>query len=295
MDASQKAILKTILYSDIFNFPLTKDEIWFYLMLDKPLTFKEFKLSLNRMSGFLSHENRYFCLKGRENLLTKRRAMHKELTQKMNITQSAVRILALIPTIYFIGLSGSLSMGNADKDDDIDLFLITRRNTLWLTRICALILLQFHNLRRKRGVRKAANKVCLNFLIDETRLEFTSRNVYTAHEIVQVVPLFEVDNYYARFLAANIWVKEFLPNSLAVPKQFLKKNLSWRGKIIYFLLEVFFLEKFAYLLQFYFMRAHRRQERVEKNILGLHPFDYRIYVLKQFAKRLSRYALLTKE
>jgi hypothetical protein len=38
-----------------------------------------------------------------------------------------LKILSFFPQIKLIGLSGSLAMMNADKDDDIDLFIITAK------------------------------------------------------------------------------------------------------------------------------------------------------------------------
>ena len=43
MDSSTWLIIKTLLYSDIFDFPLTKDELWFYLITSQKVSKKEFE------------------------------------------------------------------------------------------------------------------------------------------------------------------------------------------------------------------------------------------------------------
>ena len=48
--------------------------------------------------------------------------------------------------------------------------------------------------------------------IDETTLAIKRRNLYIAHEICQAQPVFERDQTYQKFIAANLWYKNFLPN-----------------------------------------------------------------------------------
>jgi len=54
-------------------------------------------------------------------------------------------------------------------------------------------------------------------LIDEERLEFkkSERNLYLAHEIAQLRPLFQRDKIYEKFMPHNNWIKKYLPNIVA--------------------------------------------------------------------------------
>ena len=62
-------------------------------------------------------------------------------------------------------------MDNAGEKDDIDLFVITSKGTLWITRLLLVSLLIFMGQYRGRG-KKESQKVCLNMLIDEVGLKF---------------------------------------------------------------------------------------------------------------------------
>ena len=48
----EEAILKTLSYSDIFDFPLTKQELWRYLISDKDIEKNKFEKALNELINF---------------------------------------------------------------------------------------------------------------------------------------------------------------------------------------------------------------------------------------------------
>ena len=141
-----------------------------------------------------------------------------------------------IPTIKFIGISGGLALENATKDDDIDLFIIVKKGTLFTTRFWILALLEWKKLRRKRGDRYPANKVCVNLLVDESRLLWSAkkRDLYIAHEIAQIKPLFERDNSYQKFMDSNIWIRKFLPNSQGEKSIFMGSYWSTNYQLLRF-------------------------------------------------------------
>lgn len=107
-----------------------------------------------------------------------------------------------------IALSGARAMNNASLADDIDLMIITAENRLWLTRLLVSFLL-FPWLRRGQ---KISRRLCLNLWLDESALVIKTQNLYTAHEICQLKPLYNRDQTYQKFISANLWYKQFLPN-----------------------------------------------------------------------------------
>jgi hypothetical protein len=105
-------------------------------------------------------------------------------------------------------------MKNSDKDDDIDLLIVTKKNRLWLTRLLAVLLVELVARRRRPGEKDAKDKICLNMFLDETHLGVPpkERDLFSAHEVCQLKVLWERDNLYQGFLRNNQWTKEFLPN-----------------------------------------------------------------------------------
>jgi hypothetical protein len=52
---------------------------------------------------------------------------------------------------------------------------------------------------------------CLNYVIDETNLEVPEKNIFTATEIVTLIPLYGY-SLLENFFEANNWVGDYFPN-----------------------------------------------------------------------------------
>src|SRR3990167_740566 len=113
------AIIKTIHYSDIFDYPLKIEEISERLIGMKA-TPSQIKKSLSEIPGMATKSNYYF-LKGREKLVDVRERREKISAQKLKKVQAGANLLRLVPWIKFVGVTGSVAAGNAANDDDIDL------------------------------------------------------------------------------------------------------------------------------------------------------------------------------
>jgi len=300
MPESDKAIIKTLLYSDIFNFPLTKEEVWRYLLSREPIEKADFEQALQRLvSSEIYHKDGFYCLKGRAQCIEKRKKLIPQTEKKLRIARKAAYYLSYIPTVSFIGISGGLALGNAQKDDDIDFFIITKPHTLFITRLWALALLDFLQLRRKRGGKQSMNKICINFLMDETRLLWPSgkRDIYIAHEIMQVRPLFERDGMYAKFLKANQWIRKLFPN---MPKAITFRGSSWYReyyslKVLHKLGTITFCEAIVRIIQKAYMKKHQTTEVISNSMLAFHPRDYHGQTLDMLKLRLQQYGLLTNK
>lgn len=306
LSESEKAILKTLAYSDIFNFPLTKDEIWKFLISDKKVSRTSFEKALNllsrsnnsarRVTGICLVDN-YFCLDGQEATVVERVANAEYVEKKLKIAAKAAGYLSCIPSILFIGISGGLAMGDANKGDDIDFFVITKKNTIFKTRLFILCMLQLLGFRRKRLEKNPTNKICVNFLIDEKKLYFPpdKHDVYIAHEIVQIKPLFERDNTFSKFLKVNEWIRNFLPNSIGI-----KSEINQRVKInkilqfICSMIDFLSVEGVWRYIQIAYMKNHMREEVVTKHTMAFNPNDYRVYTLRKLRLKLRELGLLTK-
>lgn len=301
----ERSILQTLIYSDIFDYPLTKEEIWKFLIAENPLKRKEFEKELNYLSGAkLVHleGGRFYCLSGRKKIIRTRLARKKESRKKIVIAKKIIKQLSRIPTIQFIGISGALSLENSGRDDDIDLFVITSKGSLWLTRLAMIILLLLTGRYRRRNQRRVSDKICLNMLIDETALAFSKirQNLYTAHEIVQLMPIFERNNTYSKFINANKWAEKFLPNIidtkiLALPagrqgyKDIKRKGRKSLSILISQYLNI--LNPLAKKLQLWSIKKHQSNETVLDNFLAFHPLDYKNMTLKEYEKRLLKYEI----
>lgn len=289
MDKLSKIILQTLSYSDIFDYPITKLQVWKYLHATDKNRITQFQVN-NALNSLIADkkvvtDGTYYCLPKRKHLIVQRKEKEAVSKKKMEIAKNVANILSLIPSVLVIGVSGSVAMQNATKEDDIDFFIITHKNTVWITRLCIMLLLQIMGKRRKRQEKHARDKICVNMMIDETALSFSvnRHDFYTAHEIAQLQLLVSKKDMYNKFIRANTWVHNFLPNTSL---QALRVNHQASSRKL-FTLHLFpftLLEPFAKRLQVWYIQKHQTTEIVTDHTLAFHPHDYRIAVQKAWEK-----------
>lgn len=292
MDNTKKAILKTLLYSDIFDFPLTHDELWRFLISDSPISKAIFDKAMKELlqENIIAKQEHLYHLPKREFIIEKRKRQRVYVEKKLMIAKRVSTYLSFIPTISFVGVSGNVAAGNAQADDDIDFFIVARKRTIWTTRFLVLVILEILRKRRRREQENVSDTICVNMMVDENGLTFPSdrHDLFTAHEIVQLRPLFARDSKVHICLVANRWVKKFMPNSIDTKILRYKNTKTKRDKdIISQSLTIF--EYLAKYIQLWFIDKHRTTETISDSLIAFHPTDYRKRTLAEFSKRLEAY------
>jgi predicted nucleotidyltransferase len=198
-------ILATLAYFDMFNYPLTRAEV--YLFLKKKYRYEFFDDALKCLlaSGTIHQFDRFYSLKNDHQLAVCRTEGNKKADELIKIAKKVGSILIRFPYVRGIAISGSLSKNFADEYSDIDLFIITAKNRLWIARTL------MHCLKKLTFLINKEHYFCMNYYIDEQQLEITEKNIYTAIEIGTLIPL-EGDIVFEKFYTANAWIREFLPN-----------------------------------------------------------------------------------
>lgn len=272
----EQAIRATIAYADIFDYPLT---------------FKELEMwAIGRSIKILQRKD-YFFRPGQKKIIDTRLQREKLSKNKWKIVTGVSNWLKFIPTIKLVGVTGGLAMNNADEDDDIDLFFITSSGSLWLSRLMAIILVELLGKRRHPKQTQVKNLICLNMFMSEKKLSLpqTERDLFSAHEVLQMTPLWEKDRVYARFLQANKWVKNFLPKAweekCKVKSAKYKVN-NYKSTYWSIVRPLEFLVKY---IQLWYMRKRRSTEIITDYCLRFHPQDARFWIKKALDKRLQRY------
>lgn len=218
--------------------------------------------------------------------LKEQRTRYRSSQQKLGKIKPYLNLLKVFPQVKFVGLSGSLAMLNAKKNDDIDLFVITDQNRLWTGRLICLLLATFFG-RRTFNDQHSNDKLCLNLFFDSLKMEIRTkkRSFYVAHEVLQLKPLLNKDHTYERFLAANNWVFRLFPNAQAQSiNRGLTYNLLGIGKgarsaelpSSHQKLHVFasLLENLLKKLQFYLINRHKTTEIITDTQLWFFPDDF---------------------
>lgn len=295
----EKAILKTLIYSDIFDYPLKAWEVHKWL-IGRRASLKQIEKALKRLNKELSIKNKgdYYFLPRRSGLVKKRVEREEESRRFFRQARFYGGILRAIPWIKLVGVSGSLAMDNAKRGDDIDFFIVTEKGRLWISRLFIILMLEFFGVRRKRGEDgvEARGKICVNILLEEGNLAQPINNIYLAHEVLQMRVLWQRGGAYQRFLEENDWVFRYLPNWVSganISHQALgikRKNQDKRRLNAYILIPdtLNWLEGWAGWFQKRYMGKPSGKERIYSGALYFHPGDVKEKVLAIYQKRIKR-------
>ena len=205
-----RAILDTIVYADVFDYPLTKQQIHRYLTgLCAPpeLVFDQLK-KMGPPDGILQNIGQYTLLVGRENIVKTRVLREKVAARLWPAALRYGKLIAGLPFVRMVAVTGSLAMNNVDENGDIDYLIVTANGRLWL---CRLLVLGVVWLAARERV-----SLCPNYLITERALEISNHSLYAAHEFAQMVPVAGLE-VYLQMRQKNPWVNDYLPNATGAP------------------------------------------------------------------------------
>ncbi|MBI2600588.1 nucleotidyltransferase domain-containing protein [Candidatus Daviesbacteria bacterium] len=282
----EKAILKTSAYADIFDYPLKPYEIHKWL-ISKKATTHQVEKAIKRLEGRLKVKSKdgYIFLPGRQSIVKKRINREKQSQKYLFRAKIIAFVFKIIPWIKLVGVSGSLAVENAQKDSDIDLFIITSYKRMWLSRMLTIWITDFLGIRRERENKQdeVLGKVCLNLYIDQNNLEQENKDLYTAHEVLQMRVLWQRENTYKKFLDVNSWVFEFLPNWATGQIRSEKLVVKPKPHILTSTLD--FLERIAGRIQRKYMGKPTGAERISDKALFFHPEDCRLETLEKFKRK----------
>jgi hypothetical protein len=203
---SSSRLSPVVIYADIFHYPLTEAEIHRYLIgvkASRPAVHAA--LLADR---FLSHCGPYYFYPGQEALMETRQRRSAVAEHLWPEAIRYGRILARLPYVRMVALTGSLAMKNAEPGSDLDYLLVTQPGRLWLARMLAIGVVRLASLR--------GDLVCPNYLLSERALALPDRDIFIAHELAQMVPISGMGVYQA-LRRANRWVDEYLPNAAGPP------------------------------------------------------------------------------
>jgi hypothetical protein len=208
MDEIEAAILRTVIYADLFNFPLTPREIHHFLVHNQPISPDKVEARLGQSAALrplLTSIDGYIVYCQRDELVALRKAREAASEGLWPLAVQHGAWLARLPFVRMVAITGALAMRNAaHANDDLDYIVVTAPHRVWIARAFAILLVR---LGRLYGI-----EICPNYVLAENALEQDNHDIFMAHEIAQMIPL-HGHEVYRRFRATNQWVLEQLPNT----------------------------------------------------------------------------------
>ena len=201
-----RAVFQTLAYADVFDYPLTAPEVYRYLPSTKA-TLEQVLQALADKTHF-SRVGEYFTLRGREQIVETRKRRTEVAARLWPKAARYGRIIARLPYVRMVAVTGSLSMNNTDAGKDVDFMIVTAPNRLWTCRALTLLVARVAKLE---GI-----SLCPNYLITTHALEFKERSLYVAHEVAQMIPISGL-GIYEEIRCLNGWMEDYLPHASDAP------------------------------------------------------------------------------
>ena len=202
----EESALQVLLYFNIFNHPLTVEEIVSFLPMGIQSVDEITRIlespSLNRI---VKRIGRYFFLRTAPDTCVESRLDKEQFAKRrIAIATFVARFIGMFPFVRGVMLSGELSKGIASKNSDIDFVVVTQAKRLWISRTLLILF-------KKAFLFNSKKYFCLNHFVSEENLAVGLRNIYSATEVATLKPLYSLKKY-EEYMAGNRWVKQYFPN-----------------------------------------------------------------------------------
>jgi len=197
-----QAIVRTVAYASLFQYPLAVDELHRWLLgaaVSREVLAN--RLAELRLRGLLAVEGGMVYPVGCHAWIALRRERARHTEDLLLRHRAILDRVTRFPFVRLVALSGACARGNA-ADDDVDVFLVTKRNRAWAICLGLMLVSKWMGLRRT---------LCVNYVLDEDALALPERDLFTAAEIVGLRVLAGPATYQ-RFLEANGWLPSLFPN-----------------------------------------------------------------------------------
>ena len=297
---SSRAIIRVVCYYGMFKYPVKAVEIKKNLSVkisDQELN-EELELLVDQK--LLSRRGRFFWIGTDEELVVRRLQGNLRARKFMRKARAIGSRVSKFPFVKGIYISGSLSKGYIDDEGDIDYFVITSPNRLWLTKgLLALI--------KKVFLLNSKKYFCFNYFIDDRSLKIPDENLFTAVELTTLIPIYN-SGLYHEMVKKNPWALELMPNfkpegaTLSSTVKEPKTKIIWEkrlGGVVGNSLELLSMKTYEGFWRLKYGRGLKNKAdvriRCEKNVSKVHPNNFQVKVLarleEEYAKFEQKYKL----
>lgn len=192
--------LKTILYFSIFRYPLKNEEIHSYTnYVDISQTEKELQHLI--AEKILIKVDEFYVYGSDLDSVIKRLRGNLQAKKAIVKAHQKAKLIAKFPYVEAVGISGSLSKEYYDKNSDIDFFVITKPNKLW---ICRTLLMLY----KKIFLLDSRKYFCVNYFVSSDQMEIEEKNRFTATELKTLIPM-HGKTIFEQFYQSNKWVNDY--------------------------------------------------------------------------------------
>lgn len=278
----ERAVLESVIYASLFDYPLTLEQLHASLIRVRADadTIASWWRHSDWLQAAIEHRDGWYFPSGRSDLIATRARREQVSRQLLERDRRILSLVANLPFVRMVALSGSLAHLNAEGSADLDLFVITAPHRVWSVTVATLMLAKLLGWRKR---------VCMNYVVSARAMKIEPEDLFSANQIIHLRP-FSGHDVFARFVKANGFVRTFYPN-FEVPqnpetlrpydlKTFLERVLAFGIAPAF--------ERFARSLYGWHLTRRaatwqsRDQVRLEAECLKLHTSSHRTATLEKF-------------
>lgn len=303
----KEATMEVVAFFDLFSFPLTINEILKYLKIKSDyLAVLDEVESLVKADILNTKEGLYFLL-SKDRYVEERKRRYNYSDRKFKIALKVSRFFRFVPWTRMIAVANLIGRDNLRNEGDIDIFIISDKNRLWLTRFFSVLIAKFLNLRPQKNNSK--DKICLSFFVSEEGMDLAKiksgeGDKYFDYWLLNLAPVYSRDKIFEKFMHANKKITENYPNYFFQEISYRRKIKNLENTFYKNIWELIFggLEKNIKKFQLKIMpRALKRLIPENKGVivsdkvLKLHLSDRREEFMQKYNKNISRIHNETKK
>src|SRR5262245_626401 len=198
------AVLRSVVYASLFDYPLEPAQLESSLIgVGAPASaIERWWRESDLLQAAIEYRDGFFFPAGRFDLVrtrSRREALSRELLER---DRRILSLVANMPFVRMVALSGSLAHLNAEGSADLDLFVITAPHRVWSVTVATLVLAKLLGWRRR---------LCMNYVVSEQALAIEPPDLFSANQIIHLRPI-SGNSVFERFVASNAFVRNIYPN-----------------------------------------------------------------------------------
>lgn len=133
---------------------------------------------------------------------------------KMGLARKlAKKIEEKFDNVLFLGVTGSVAAEYPLETSDIDLMIVTKKDSLWITRLELRIWTWWNKVpHRYYGKNEIGNDFCFNLWLEADSLEIPPKkqNLKNAMDLILMKPILNKNETYEKLITENNWAKKWV-------------------------------------------------------------------------------------
>lgn len=291
----KESVYVTLAFFDLFGIPLKKEEIHKYLLFCKS---DDTKIDKNLLANkLIQNYKTHYYINANLQEFKKKMERSNEYWKKVNRWRF---LFSICPYVKLVAVCNSLAINDTDEESDIDLFIITDKNKIFIARICMIVLTRLFGV--KRYGKKIKKRFCLSFFIDESKVNLESialkpYDIYLAFWIRSMHAVSgDLDTYKSFLISNERFINKYFKNKDEYQNKYFKKR-NIIEKFIKNILESLFISKVLnkkigqWQLRRIFSKKTKLKNKtgtiINSKMLKFHDNDMREKIRKEWEAKLK--------